>query len=221
MGPGHARPGAHNHGPVPRGLAAARRPRHRHLEIPVVINGVVDRTVYNWIADGHGRSMVKNSIAPLEPDRGAVRDGIIDVNPAKITGWQRTYQQVEDELDDPCSLALRDGDALDDLAHALVARSHDQHLGWGDVVRFTACTAARIGEASGVRAQDIDRRTWMWNCCRQTTPGPGGLVDKGIKGKRRRLAPRSRAPEVHDRMDAFLTEHRFLIAPVTRQRHSP
>ncbi|MEU1819900.1 site-specific integrase [Streptomyces roseifaciens] len=174
-----------------------------HLEVPVITNGVVDRTVYGWIADGHGRSTVKNSIAPLNRVmEQAVRDGIIDVNPAKITGWQRTYQQVEDELDDPRSLALRDWDALDDLANALVERSHDQYLGWGDVVRFSACTAARIGEVSGVRAQDIDRRTWTWECCRQTTPGPGGLIDKGTKGKRRRAVPL--IPEIRPMVSARL-----------------
>ena len=31
----------------------------------------------------------------------AVRDGIIDRNPAKVTGWQREYQRAEDELDNP------------------------------------------------------------------------------------------------------------------------
>ena len=35
----------------------------------------------------------------------AVRDGIIDRNPAKVTGWQREYQRAEDELDNPRSLA--------------------------------------------------------------------------------------------------------------------
>ena len=51
---------------------------------------------------------------------------------------------------------------------------------------FAACTATRIGEVSGVRAEDIDRETWMWTVRRQTTPSPGGLIDKGTKGKRAR-----------------------------------
>jgi hypothetical protein len=34
----------------------------------------------------------------------SLRDGIIDRNPARITGWQREYQRAEDELDDPRSL---------------------------------------------------------------------------------------------------------------------
>lgn len=47
---------------------------------------------------------------------------------------------------------------------------------------FAAGTAARIGEVSGVRKGDIDRGTWLWTVRRQTTTGPGGLVDKGTKG---------------------------------------
>jgi integrase len=52
-----------------------------------------------------------------------------------------------------------------------------------------AGAAVRIGEASGVRKQDIDRKTWIWTLRRQTTPGPGGLVDKRTKGKRAREIP--------------------------------
>ena len=47
----------------------------------------------------------------------AVRDGIIDRNPAKVTGWQREYQRAEDELD-PRSLALPDWDTLSRLTAA-------------------------------------------------------------------------------------------------------
>ncbi|MGC1213470.1 MAG: site-specific integrase, partial [Micromonospora sp.] len=61
--------------------------------------------------------------------------------------------------------------------------------GWGEVVMFAAGTAARIGEVSGVRKGDIDRDTWLWTVRRQTTTGPGGLVDKGTKGKRARQVP--------------------------------
>ncbi|MDT0382641.1 site-specific integrase [Streptomyces sp. DSM 42041] len=119
----------------------------------------------------------------------AVRDGIIDVNPARVSGRQLEYKRAEDELDDPRSLALPDWQSLDRLANALVAQSSGEFEGWGAVVRFAACTATRIGEVSGVRAGDIDSKAWVWNLCRQTTPSPGGLVDKGTKGKRRRLVP--------------------------------
>ncbi|MFF3600877.1 hypothetical protein [Kitasatospora indigofera] len=68
-------------------------------------------------------------------------------------------------------------------------RSHGEYGGWGDVVRFAACTAARIGEVSGVRRKDVNRERWTWDLCRQTTTAPGGLLDKGTKGKRRRSVP--------------------------------
>lgn len=134
--------------------------------------------------------MAKPSLAILvRVMEQAVRDGIIDRNPARVTGWQREYQRAEDELDDPRSLALKDWDALERLATALVARSHGRYEGWGDVVTAASCTAARIGEISGVRKKDIDRETWLWTVRRQTTPGPGGLIDKGTKGKRARTVP--------------------------------
>ncbi|WTK92697.1 tyrosine-type recombinase/integrase [Streptomyces sp. NBC_01508] len=75
------------------------------------------------------------------------------------------------------------------LADALVAASHDQYRGWGDVVVFAACTAARIGEFSGCRVGDIDTDQWIWTVRRQTTPAPGGLTDKGTKGKRAPKVP--------------------------------
>jgi integrase len=121
---------------------------------------------------------------------------------ARITGWQREYQLAEDELDDPRSLALLDWEALEQLAAALVARSADHYAGWGDVVEFAVCTAARIGETSGVRRADIDRETWIWKVRRQTTPGPGGLIDKGTKGKRARQVPI--IPEIRPLVDRRL-----------------
>lgn len=161
-----------------------------HLPVQAITHGIVDRAVHGWIADECSRSTVKNSLAVLvRVMEQAVRDGIIDVNPARVTGWQQEYKLAEDELDDPRSLALPDWEALERLAAALVARSAGAFGGWGDVVKFAACTAARIGEVSGVRVRDIDRETWTWNLCRQTTSGPGGLIDKGTKGKRRRTVP--------------------------------
>jgi integrase len=76
-----------------------------------------------------------------------------------------------------------------ELADALVARSADQFQGWGDVVIFAGCTAARIGEVAGVRIGDVDTSSWTWTVRRQTTPAPGGVIDKGTKGKRARAVP--------------------------------
>jgi integrase len=161
-----------------------------HIPVRMITNGAVDRAVYGWIADECSRSTVKNSLAILvRVLEQAVRDGIVDRNVARVSGWQREYQLAADELDDPRSLALRDWDALVALADALVARSAGNFAGWGDVIVFAAGTAARIGEVSGVRKEDVNRDTWMWTVRRQTTPGPGGLIDKGTKGKRARTVP--------------------------------
>lgn len=161
-----------------------------HLPVRMLTNGAIDRAVHSWIADGCSRSTVKNSLAALvRVLEQAVRDDIIDRNPGRITGWQREYQRAEDELDDPRALALPDWQSLKALADSLVARSADRYAGWGDVVIFAACTAARIGEVSGVRVSDIDLETWTWTVRRQTTPSPGGLLDKGTKGKRSRRVP--------------------------------
>jgi integrase len=136
------------------------------------------------------RSTVKNSLAVLvRVLEQALRDGIVDRNPARITGWQRDYQRVEDELDDPRSLALPDWNALQAVATALVERSADNYIGWGDIVVLAAATAARIGEVSGCRLADFDTTRWLWTVRRQTTTSPGGLVDKGTKGKRARVVP--------------------------------
>ncbi|TCP42602.1 phage integrase family protein [Tamaricihabitans halophyticus] len=161
-----------------------------HIPVCMITNGAVDRAVHGWIADDCGLSTVKNSLAVLvRVMEQAVRDGLIDRNPARVTGWQHEYQRAEDELDDPRSLALPNWAALTTIADALVAESSNEYAGWGEVVIFAACTAARIGEVSGCRVKDIDTNAWMWDVRRQTTPSPGGLIDKGTKGKRARTVP--------------------------------
>ncbi|MFF4767459.1 tyrosine-type recombinase/integrase [Streptomyces sp. NPDC001255] len=165
-------------------------PTMGHLAVRTITNGVVDRAVQGWIADGHSRSTMKNTIAVLvRVMEQAVRDNIIKVNPARVTGWQKLYKQAEDELLDPRALALPDWETLVALADALVAASYGHYQGWGEVVLFAACTAARIGEVAGCRIGDIDTTQWIWTVRRQTTPAPGGLTDKGTKGKRARFVP--------------------------------
>jgi integrase len=161
-----------------------------HLAVRMITNGAVDRAVHAWIADECSRSTVKNSLAVLvRVMEQALRDGLIDRNPARITGWQREYARAEDELDDPRALALPSWHVLTTLADALVAKSADNYQGWGDVVLFAACTAARIGEVSGCRVGDINTQEWTWTVRRQTTTSPGGLIDKGTNGKRARTVP--------------------------------
>jgi integrase len=59
----------------------------------------------------------------------------------------------------------------------------------GNQLIADTATAARIGEVSGCRVGDIDTDIWHWTVRRQTTPSPGGLMDKGTKGKRARIVP--------------------------------
>jgi integrase len=168
-----------------------------HIQVRILTNGLVDRAVNGWIADDVGRSRVKNALSALvRVTELAVRDGLIRTNPARITGWRRSYGKAAAETLDPRSLALSDFAALQKLADALVAASADERTverrtyeGWGDVVIFAACTATRIGEVSGVRIMDIDTEHWIWQLVRQTTPGPGGLHDKDPKSKRGRYIP--------------------------------
>jgi hypothetical protein len=95
-----------------------------HLPVRMITNGAVDRAVHAGIAAECSRSTVKNSLAILvRVLEQAVRDGIVEHNRARVTGWQRAYQHAEDELDNPRALALPDWAALHQLAAALVARS--------------------------------------------------------------------------------------------------
>ncbi|SLF21714.1 integrase family protein [Mycobacteroides abscessus subsp. bolletii] len=175
-----------------------------HLAVTMITSGVVDRAVHAWITDGCGQSTVKNTLAAfVRVMEQALRDGLINRNPVQIKGWQREFARIEDELDDPRSLALADWTALMKLRGALVEASADKYGGWGDVVVFAACTAARIGEVSGCRVNDIDTDRWIWTVRRQTTPSPGGLIDKGTKGKRAREVPL--IPEVQELVSTRLS----------------
>lgn len=193
-----------------------------HIELRRLSHGIVDRAVHSWIAEGVGRSSVKNAIAALvRVTEQAVRDGLIDVNPSRVVGWQRQYQEVEAELQNPRSLALPDFATLQRLADALVAASADDRYkdkrtfaGWGEIVMFAACTATRIGEVSGVRIKDIDTENWIWKLVRQTTPSPGGLKDKNPKSKRAREIPI--LPEIRPMVLRRITEAGPDSDPMTR-----
>jgi hypothetical protein len=58
-------------------------------------------------------------------------------------------------------------------ADTLVAASHDQYRGRGDVVVFAACTAARIGEVSDCRVGDIDTTQWIRTATYTKSRPPG------------------------------------------------
>jgi integrase len=157
----------------------------------------VDRAVDAWISDGCSRSTIKSSLAALaRVMEQARRDSLIDRNPAKVTGWQHVFQKAYDEFEDPRSLAVPSLNALTMLADACRGPSRNRYCGWGEVVKYSACSGSRIGEVSGCRVEDINTTTWIWTLRRQTTPGPGGLKDKRTKGKRAREVPL--IPEIRD-----------------------
>lgn len=139
-------------------------PTMGHLWVPSITNGICDRAVVQWIEEqGCGKSTIKNTLAVLKRlMEQARRDGLVDLNPAQVRGWQALYKQIEDELEDPRALAIPTWQGLVDLCDALVTASHDRYHGWADVVMFTACTAARIGEVSGCLVRDIDTENWIW-----------------------------------------------------------
>jgi len=193
-----------------------------HIELRQLSHGIVDRAVHSWIAEGVGKSSVKNAIAALvRVSEQAVRDGLIDSNPSRVVGWQRQYKEIEAELQNPRSLALPDFATLQRLADGLVAASADDRTkdkrtypGWGEIVMFAACTATRIGEVSGVRIKDVDTEHWIWKLVRQTTPGPGGLQDKNPKNKRARDIPIM--PEIRPMVLRRITEAGPTPDPMTR-----
>jgi hypothetical protein len=60
-----------------------------HVPVKIISYGAVDRAVTGWIADECSKSTVKNSLAVLvRVMEQALRDGLIDRNPARVTGWQ-------------------------------------------------------------------------------------------------------------------------------------
>ncbi|MFI9323523.1 hypothetical protein ACIGXI_27600 [Kitasatospora aureofaciens] len=105
-------------------------PELGRLPLRLITTALITAAVFGWIADGCSRSTIKNTLAMLSRIfEQAIVDGILEHNPAHITGWQREYQQVEDELRDPRSLALRDWDALTELDDALVVASYNRYRG--------------------------------------------------------------------------------------------
>ncbi|MFJ2608420.1 hypothetical protein ACIO13_26090 [Streptomyces sp. NPDC087425] len=157
-----------------------------HLAVRMITNGVVDRSVQNWIVDEHSRSTVKNTIAVLvRVMEQAVRDGIIKVNPARVSGWQKPYKQTEDELLDPRALALPDWDTLVQLAEELVAASYNQYRGWGDVVRFAASTPPGSAKSPGAASQTSTPANGSGPCGARPHPLPADSPTR---------APRASAP---------------------------
>lgn len=161
-----------------------------HVPVRALTRRTVNHALSCWIADECGLSTVKNSLAVLvRIIEQLVRDGVLDANPARMTGLQRVYQWAEKERDEPRSLSLPGPDALDRLADTLVRRSADGYQGWGDLVRFATWTGSRISEVSSLRVQDINLDAWTWQVRRTTVPGPHGLTDRVCTARRQRFVP--------------------------------
>ncbi len=162
-----------------------------HLPVGLITAGLVDRAIDGWERE-YGRSTVKNTVAVLVLVLDeAVRDGIINRNPAKDRARRKTvgrsFGNEESEQGSPRDLALPDIPTLDRLVAAVVEAGG--HQSWGDMVTILATTALRISEVSGLRVGDVDLDRGLLHVFRQTYPGRGGLVTKETKGRRRRTVP--------------------------------
>jgi len=177
--------------PYSAGLRLRVIPALGHLPVTMITAGVIDRAIDRWERD-HGRSTVKNTVAPLVLVLDeAVRDGLIARNPAKDRARRRAGGRSFGSSDfgavSPRDLALPDVFALNQLVERVAVAGNDQC--WGDMVTILATTALRISEVSGLQVGDVDLVRGLLHVERQTYPGRGGLITKQTKGRRRRVVP--------------------------------
>jgi len=176
-----------------------------HLPVRMITQGAVDRAVHAWIADEASRSTVKNSLAILvRVLEQAVRDGIVEHNRARVTGWQREYQQVRTSSTTParsrCQTGTRSSSSAPHWSRAHTVAMPDGPTLWSSP-RAPRPASARP-RACG--APTSTAGPWTWNVRRQTTPAPAGVVDKSTKGKRARVVPI--IPEIRPLVDRRLNE---------------
>src|SRR5262245_19619078 len=127
------------------------------------------------ISANPGRSAIAPGFAGSIPAPSVGRRNPSASQHSKPTGVDRQHEPGREGGVDPVSATMR----LGEYGHAVMTLA----------LRGLERKTLDIGEVSGVRAGDIDARTWLWTVRRQTTPGPGGLIDKGTKGKRARTVP--------------------------------
>lgn len=155
----------------------------------LITAGLVDRAIDGWETQ-FGRSTVKNTVAVLVLVLDeAVRDGLIQRNPAKDRSRRRTVGRTPVAVgpESPRELALPSVAVLTWLVQAAAERGG--HQAWGDCVMILATTALRISEVAGLQVADVDLPRGLLHVRRQTYPGRGGLVTKQTKGRRRRTVP--------------------------------
>ncbi|WP_344802062.1 site-specific integrase [Microlunatus ginsengisoli] len=176
--------------PYSAGLRKRVVPTLGHLPVSMITAGLVDRAIDAWETE-FGRSTVKNTVAVLVLVLDeAVRDGLIQRNPAKDRSRRRTVGRtpvVPAGPESPRDLALPDVAVLTRLVEAAADRGG--HQAWGDCVMILATTALRISEVAGLQVGDVDLSRGLLHVRRQTYPGRGGLVTKQTKGRRRRTVP--------------------------------
>ncbi|WP_203566456.1 tyrosine-type recombinase/integrase [Aestuariimicrobium ganziense] len=119
----------------------------------------------------------------------AVRDGLIQINPAKNRAKRslnrNAFRGQSAEQSSPRAHAIPDMKTLNRLASAC----GKVHQSYSDFVMLAALLAARSSEVSGLRAGDVDYGKNLVVIRRQVFPGKGGLVTKPTKSRKERRVP--------------------------------
>ncbi|MDR3107016.1 MAG: site-specific integrase [Bifidobacteriaceae bacterium] len=170
------------------GLRLRVLPALGHLPVAKITAGLIDRVIDGW-EERYGASTIKNSVVPLTRVLDeAVRDGLIQVNPARNRARRslgRNALGLPDAARSPRSYAIPDMPTLERLAEACGR----VHRSYADFMMLAALLAARSSEVAGLRAGDADFARRVVVISRQTFPGAGGLVTKQTKSRKVRTVP--------------------------------
>src|SRR5699024_11075493 len=164
-------------------------PSSGHIPVTSITTGMIDRTIDGWEDHGYSSSIIKHSVAPLVRILDeAVRDELIDVNPARNRARRSIGKRTSNVLEEAVSprlLALPNLQTLNTLA----GECGQVHQCYSDFVMLLALLSARSSEVAGLRVGDVDWDTGIVTISRQTFPGVGGLVTKQTKGRDIRPVP--------------------------------
>ncbi|MET4922489.1 hypothetical protein P3L51_09040 [Streptomyces sp. PSRA5] len=129
-----------------------------------------------------------------------IRNGLIKVNPARVTGQQKLCKQASRRRTPRPARGFSDWETLVRLDEALVAAPHGRYRDRGEAVHFVARTAARIrrspaytatsGEAcpwcapraSGAHHRRLVRRAAHHDACHRTECAPRGGSQEAAGG---------------------------------------
>ena len=171
------------------GLRLRVLPALGHLPLSQITAGMIDRTIDDW-EKAHSPSTIKNTIAPLVRVLDeAVRDGLIQINPAKNRAKRslnrNAFRGQSAEQSSPRAHAIPDMKTLNRLARAC----GKVHQSYSDFVMLAALLAARSSEVSGLQVGDVRFEKNLVVIARQIFPGKGGLVTKPTKSRKERRVP--------------------------------